>query len=58
MVVGVRAALQDVQPVIRKVSAAAVSMVFIFIKITAYLAQQTVKVVLMVPHALLVQQES
>lgn len=58
MVVSVQAALQDAQLVIHKVSAAVVLMVFIFIKITAYLVQQTVKAVLMDPLALLAQQES
>ena len=58
MVESVQAALLDVQHVIHKVSAAVASMVSIFIKITVYLAQQTVKAVLMAPHVLHVQQES
>ena len=56
MVEDAQVVLLDVQRVIPKVSAAVVLMGSIFIKITAYLAQQTVKAVVMVPHVLHAQQ--
>lgn len=56
MVEGAQDVLLDVQHVIPKVSAAVALMGSIFIKSTAYLAQQTVKAVVMVPHVLHAQQ--
>lgn len=58
MAENVQAVLQDVQLVIHKASAAAASTASIFIKITAYPAQLTAKVALMVRHVLHAQQES
>jgi len=58
MVEGAQDVLLDVRHVILKVSAAVALMGSIFIKTTAYPAQQTVKAVVMVQHVLHAQQVS